>query len=1690
MPITKRIRKILAGILSVCMVVAMANMSTTVTKAAASNYSLDLGTAIWDDESHTTFKYPHAKIENVSDKLTLLTVTVENGSFTKPADQPEPNLTDINGTSATWIFSGGKTADEVQTFIRNIVFTPQTGSNMNVNITIDGNETRGFNSLPPNSKLTQWTNGHYYLYIPETTSWTKAYNEALNYTLAGRQGYLTTLTDISEIKYLINLNSNACWAAGTRLLKADGSRIDGKKINPVSPGTLKYNDGNNHVSDTAVSRTHYYWACGPEQGQTIDVNLWAPSEPNEAEKTASEGDIDQTLSDIQSHETCIMTIVKSYNLNDIREGNRNDALKTPGFFIEFGGYEEASLADPGGRDTSKTAIDFKTSVTPVDPEATINGKKYPTVTDALNAAQDGDRITIVKDQVTVANDATLKQGVTLEDRTGQTFKSTGMDSTIDVAKDGRLTLKVGKVDTSANASLSVEEKGTAYDVTVPDSSSTVVAGENNESYVMSESDGVVKIGDINYTYKNPSNDHLAMVYIPNGMYKNEQVSKAEVDAGKTGTVKIDDNQTVEVKQASATEKVTVERKGDTVEATVPANATVDAFGHTGITSAGELTLKKGKDGNRDIVTVKGTDKFEADGHTYTGLKEGDVVPLGKYNVTLNIGNNITSNNQTTEYYYNEQYEVTLTPATNYDLDVKDVDVKMNGKTVADAAVQESTNVKISLTVKGDIAINADSKRQKTVITFDTEGKGTYTVTNAAGENVEVNDNRAEVNRNEELTVKFTPEAKTRSADDSFAILTKLSLDGASVFNQATLDWDTKGYTYTFTPDKAAQTIKAVYTDSHLLRVNVTAGKVNGLDKYVASPDNTESVKTVVVPDNESIDLTFAADTAANTNHARLTVNGTKDKKFNGKTYTVKVDEPKKVVVAYTTQPEVTVSVENGSFDQDASDNLWTQVTGGYQTTVEKDDATKLVFEANKGYGVDSFMINGQSVKITKNADGKYEYTLENVTAATTVKLVFAKEYKVTFKDQNDVEVGNDTVVENHTISKQEFENANDKLKADKGYTFFGWKDENGKIYTQETAVTGDTVLKAYFKKGVDKGESKDNQTGLNAIIGANGFTIHVDNVKNLTADNAKDRAEAEAISSKGTMVAKENITVRGLADLQKATKAGTYELTFEAEDAKVTVKVKVQDMTPTVTGKTAYTVTIKGEPNTEYTVKNPNGTPALDKNGQPIKGTTDANGKVTFVGLEKGKDYTITSEESGSVKTGTSAVDAEDIANSFRENEKDKAKVTGEGLNEKASNSKVDVVVDENGNYKVILKDDINGTVKVPDTWGDVTVDLNGNTIKGNDATDKEPAKPGLDFVKDDTSKGNGTNLVIKDTSKDGTGTIAGGNGSSRYPDGAAGIKGNKDASTPTVEVEKPVKVIGGNGATGENGNGGNGGSGIEGNIDTIINGGTVIGGNGGSGADNDKGNGGTGGNGGNGIDSDNKNVTVKDGEVTGGNAGNGGSSENGNGGNGGTGGNGITGSKDNEISGGEINGGNGGDGGNSDKGNGGNGGNGGDGVDNGKNPGTITGGDINGGNGGNGGNTNDGTGGSGGNGGNGIDGTGNTIDENVKPDGGNGGNGGSSTNGQGGQSGDKGNGTSDGKVPGTGHDGKDGQSGKNSTEHSSKPQVKPSTAVKTNKDVRQGKIKTGDESKTMIYGEIAALSFVGLMILFLTRKREELKER
>ena len=357
-----------------------------------------------------------------------------------------------------------------------------------------------------------------------------------------------------------------------------------------------------------------------------------------------------------------------------------------------------------------------------------------------------------------------------------------------------------------------------------------------------------------------------------------------------------------------------------------------------------------------------------------------------------------------------------------------------------------------------------------------------------------------------------------------------------------------------------------------------------------------------------------------------------------------------------------------------------------------------------------------------------------------------------------------------------------------------------------------------------------------------------------------------------------------------------YAYTVEHVDSAKTVAVTFEKRTPVqteITGKTANTIRFTGEPNAEYTVKKPDGT--------EVKVTTDADGIGQITGLEKGQEYEITHPVHGSVKASTAQMDAKEIADRFKDTSDTTVHNPTSGVDEKAENQKVIVTVDENGNYRVTLKENIDHTVTIPDNWGTVSVDLNGKKIQGDDATETNPARPGLELENGGTTPSGGTQLEIVDSV--GGGQIVGGNGSVSNPDGASGI--GAGATTPEgveVIVGAGVSVVGGSGSTDKNGNGGSGGAGISGPIDTIINGGTVTGGAGGNGVDA-----GSGGSGGAGIDTPNNTVTINTGAANGGVGGNGGDATQGSGGNGGTGGVGVIGTT---VNNGTIAGGNGGAGG------------------------------------------------------------------------------------------------------------------------------------------------------------------------------------
>ena len=1721
------------------------------------NYTVNLGTPVWTDETHKKFQYTNAKIDTGSDDISLMTITLSNG---KLPDDILNNATvrDDYGRSATWIFMDKKSSQEIEKKIQTMTF--DYVSDMNVYVSVNANDNEGFESDLDQMKLTQWSvSGHYYLHVNEKVSWTSAYDRAKTYKLAGQRGYLATITSNDELSYILTLQKGQTWTAGTRLIMKDGSSLNDTPFGRITNGIVKYGQD-------------YYWAAGPETGEKIE-SLWGSGEPNRASVTY--GALNGTISDVQGQESCVMvrnTDIKT--LNDIIEGNvpGDTDITSGGFFVEFGGYADG--ADPGQPDNTKKG-ETNVLVAPMDAEAVINGVKYAPLADALDTAQAGDTVEIVKDTVTAVTGGTMKKSVQLKSKDGTWFSAPGdaVDVTLDIAADGTVTLKDGTLNVSDNGTLNVYSPvdHNTYKVTTPAGASSVVVpngtGDDTPYLKNHNTTGALtlKIGDVTYTYTNQSFDAITLVYIPDAMYRNELVTKAEVPADKTAEIRLDDTDSVKTKgTGNASDKVTVERRNTDKKADVkiPSGASADVFGHeVGAAPANGVTVSQGSTTNsgypsRDYVTIPVGESIVIDGVTYNATDSVQRYYLGTFNVAVTTGNNaeISGGAKPADPGYLQQYKVKISPKAYFDLDKDNFTVTMKksdtgaAETLPFAQVcKEETDGSITVTipqVTGDITINAAAKRQLTTLNVEglTAGgaKGVFKAVDASGNTYELaTDGSIQVNRNEELTLTFTPDDfddryysdLTGEKGESFSILTALTDTtdhNADLFATATFNWTEKSYEITYTPAKADVTLKAVFTPSHIVHLHVTGGTAEVTDHTLVTKETGASqFQHVIVADDKTVEVTLK-DTTANglaptaywSDVSESPENAGTDvsaalQNTGAKTYTYttqKVKQPQALNVTFEQGQTVEVTVNNGKLLND--DGAWNENSGTYTRIVKNNAPLVLKIKPDDGYGLKGITVNGYPIDIEKaledraleydSATGVYTHTTHGIYQAWKVTVDLEKQHQFIFEDQNGAQIASGeriTVIDGGTIAEAVFakmQRVTDGLKAD-NESFFVWVDKanTGKVYNGTTVISSQTADKVtlipVYRTNVVNGADGSS-------IAADDFVIHVNDVGNLTASDAKNRANVKAYGANGDDITATVTVDQDKLDELTAKGKGIYAaaLTFQAgAGAATSITVEVTDDKPAVIGQTAHTLTFTGRPKTEYSVRE------LDTSGNPVGHTlkfkTDENGKGIASGLKKATEYKISHSNFGSTVGKTSLVDAADIAKQFEEKGAGDTNSNNATDNtEKAENSNVEVTVDDNGNYKVTVKKDIDQTVQIPDTWGDIRIDLGGHTITGDKADDDHEAKPGLEFVKDANSNEHpGTNLEIVN------GTIKGGDGSAKHPDGAAGIGASGDTADAGIIIGSDANVTGGNGADGTEGtDGGNGGAGIDGNgkITPTVSG-TVTGGNGGKGGDSAAGIPGNGGNGGSGISAGDKTITINPGgtvkggdagnggnatgdntnpggnggnggtgtettqpgktdnnggTTSGGNGGDGGKSDNGNGGNGGNGGSGSTGESNNN--GGTNSGGNGGNGGDSDKGNGGSGGNGGNSGETGGNGGNNTGGNGgnggdsnngNGGSGGNGGESNSGTGGNGGNGGdsnNGTGGSGGNGGDSNSGTGGNGGNGGGSDSGTGGNGGNGGDSNSgnggtggdggNGKDPGNGGNGGGSNSGNNgsSGSDSSKP--------------------------------------------------------
>lgn len=1630
------------------------------------NYTVNLGTPVWTDDTHQKFQYTNVKIDTGSDDIGLMTITLSNG---KLPDDILNNATvrDDYGRSATWIFMDKKSSQEIEKKIQTMTF--DYVNDMNVYVSVNANDNEGFESGLDQMKLTQWSvNGHYYLHVNEKVSWTAAYDRAKGYKLAGQRGYLATIKANDELSYILTLQKGQTWTAGTRLIMKDGSSINDTPFGRITNGIVKYGQD-------------YYWAAGPETGEKI-VSLWGSGEPNRA--PIGYGALNATISDVQSQESCVMvrnTDIKT--LNDIIEGNvpGDTDITAGGFFVEFGGYADG--ADPGQPDNTKKG-ESNVLVAPMDAEAVINGVKYAPLADALDTAQAGDTVEIVKDTVTAVTGGTLKIGVQLKSKDGTWFSAPNdaVDVTLDVAADGTVTLKDGTLNVSDNGTLNVYSPvdHNTYKVTTPAGASSVVVpngtGDDTPYLKNHNTTGelTLKIGDVTYTYSNQSFNAITLVYIPDAMCRNERVTKAEVTADKSAVIKLDDGEenTVEINgNGSAADKVTVERRTDKkAEVKLPSGTKAKVFGHEVDTApAGGVTVGQSSAENtgypdRDyIVIAVAGEKVTVDGIEYVATENNQKFYLGTFKAIVTIGSNaeITSGQKQTDVGYLKTYTVKISPKADYDLDQDNFIVTMKESdtgtvknlTFADVCSVDPADGSITVTisnVSGDITVNAAAKRQMTTLKVTglaaANAKGSFKAVDASGNEYKLErDGSINVNRNEELTLIFTPNDfsnpyysdLTGEKGESFSILTALKettnnnkdlFAGAKTFN-----WKEKSYELKYIPTTSDVTLQAVFTPSHIVHVHVTGGTAKVKDTgLVTKESGADQFQHVIVKNNETVELELKDTTGTATTYKKAywsNVDGSDDtdvsnQAFTGNgpsyTYTTRaVGKPQALNITFEEGQTVDVKVTHGKLVTGNDGVAWNDKGNStYQTIVKNNGALKVNIKPEDGYGLKSITVNNVAIdidaaiksgKITWDGTTKtYSHTFAKVYQAWNVTVDFEKLHEIVFQDQKGNILNKTehiTVIDGDTIPAASFtkmQEEADKLKAE-NESLFVWVDktDSTKIYNETTVMTAQTAdvvtLIPVYRMNVIKGAD-------GSVIAADDFVIHVNDVRKLTDTEAATLANVTAYDHSGSDISN-SVTVEQtkLEELKKKTK-GTYvdALTFMIAASGLTtgVEVEVTDDNPTITGKTAYTLTFKGRANETYKYQE------LDAQGTPTGNVstilTDGDGKATITGLKKATPYQISHKKYGSVNGKTALVDAKDIAKQFED--RGAGDTTGNNATdrtEKAENSNVQVVVDDDGNYKVIVKKDIDHTVEIPDTWGEVKIDLNDKTITGDKADDNNEAKPGLEFVKDANSNEHpGTNLEIVN------GTIKGGDGSAKHPDGASGIGASGDTADAGIIIGNNANVTGGNGANGTEGkDGGNGGAGIDGNgkITPTVSG-TVTGGNGGKGGDSAAGIPGNGGNGGTGVSAGDKTITINPGgTVKGGDAGNGGNATGDNTNPGGNGGNGGTGTETTQPgktdnNGGTTSGGNGGDGGKSDNGNGGNGGNGGSGSTGESN---NNGGTNSGGNGGNGGDSDKGNGGSGGNGGS----SGETGGNGGNNTGGNGGSNGGNNNGNGGSNGgDNGN--------------------------------------------------------------------------------------
>ncbi|MCM1497438.1 MAG: Ig-like domain-containing protein [Clostridium sp.] len=296
----KKVKKILAFIFAIVMVVGVLPMTGQTAQAAGDENRISLGNIVWSKDK-TTYHFPSVTASFSGDKAQrLFCLSVSAGGYFKIPDDfqfrgedrtvrgiirkgntleyitlvDNGTVNAISGKEMTAITVSGTdiTNEQIESFMRSLVFyrngvEPDTVQE----VSVVANE-RGIDG---GSEIALASGGtiHYYRHVMfddankpvgERATWYDAYAAAKQATFKGMKGYLATITDENEELYIYGAFGGGiqAWIGGART-HTDGFQFD---ANSIADNAL--NPGGTLVGGTSAGEVarNWYWMCGPEAG--------------------------------------------------------------------------------------------------------------------------------------------------------------------------------------------------------------------------------------------------------------------------------------------------------------------------------------------------------------------------------------------------------------------------------------------------------------------------------------------------------------------------------------------------------------------------------------------------------------------------------------------------------------------------------------------------------------------------------------------------------------------------------------------------------------------------------------------------------------------------------------------------------------------------------------------------------------------------------------------------------------------------------------------------------------------------------------------------------------------------------------------------------------------------------------------------------------------------------------------------------------------------------------------------------------------------------------------------------------------------------------------------------------------------------------------------------------------------------